>query len=40
MVAPREEDPVLEELRSIDPNNLTPLQALEAIYRLKKRLEE
>lgn len=40
MMAPKEEDPVVEELRSIDPNNLTPLQALEAIYRLKKRLEE
>ena len=33
----RKEDPVLEELREIDPDNLTPLKALETIYRLRKR---
>jgi len=40
MLAPGEDDPVLDEIRGLDPNNLTPLQALELLYRLKKRLEE
>ncbi|MGA1873560.1 MAG: DNA mismatch repair protein MutS [Thermoplasmatota archaeon] len=40
MLALPEDDPVLEELRSLDPNNMTPMQALEAIYKLKKRLED
>jgi DNA mismatch repair protein MutS len=40
MMAGPQEDPVIDEIRSIDPNNLTPMEALEAIYRLKKRLEE
>ena len=40
MIESQGDDPVLEELRNIDPNNLTPLQALEALYRLHKRLQE
>ncbi|MFW3146004.1 MAG: DNA mismatch repair protein MutS [Thermoplasmatota archaeon] len=40
MMAPREEDPVLGELKRLDPNNMTPMQALETLYRLKKRTEE
>lgn len=35
-----EEDPVVGELRNMDPNNMTPLQALEALYRLKKKMED
>ncbi|MGA1866846.1 MAG: DNA mismatch repair protein MutS, partial [Thermoplasmatota archaeon] len=40
MLAQQHEDPVIDEVRSLDPNNMTPIQALETIYRLKKRLEE
>ncbi len=40
MLVPREEDPLVEEIKDLDPNNLTPMQALEAIYRLKRKLEE
>ncbi|MBN1389819.1 MAG: DNA mismatch repair protein MutS [Candidatus Thermoplasmatota archaeon] len=40
MLQPPGDDPVMEEIRSLDPNNMTPMQALEAIYKLKKRLEE
>ncbi|MBF0143684.1 MAG: DNA mismatch repair protein MutS [Magnetococcales bacterium] len=31
-------EPALEELRALDPNALTPLQALEALFRLKSLL--
>lgn len=40
MLAPGEEGPVMDELRSLDPNNLTPMQALEILYKLKRRLEK
>lgn len=40
MLAPAEDDPIIDELRNLDPNNLTPMQALEAVYKLKKQLEE
>jgi hypothetical protein len=40
MLAGPEEDPMIDEIRSMDPNNMTPIEALEAIYKLKKRLEE
>ncbi|MFO8050875.1 MAG: DNA mismatch repair protein MutS [Thermoplasmatota archaeon] len=40
IIASREEDPVLEELKRLDPNNMTPIQALEALYRLKKKTED
>ncbi|MBN1538584.1 MAG: DNA mismatch repair protein MutS [Candidatus Thermoplasmatota archaeon] len=40
MLIGRHEDPMLDEIRSMDPNNMTPMQALEAVYRLKKRMEE
>jgi DNA mismatch repair protein MutS len=40
MLAGPVEDPVIDDIRSIDPNNMTPLEALEAIYKLKKKLEE
>jgi DNA mismatch repair protein MutS len=40
MLAPAAEDPVLDEIRSLDPNNLTPMQALEVLYRLKRKLED
>ncbi len=40
MLAPKEEDPVIDELRSLDPNNLSPMQALELLYRLKRKLED
>jgi DNA mismatch repair protein MutS len=40
MLAGPEEDPVIDDIRSMDPNNMTPIEALEAIYKLKKRLEE
>ncbi|MGA1820755.1 MAG: DNA mismatch repair protein MutS, partial [Thermoplasmatota archaeon] len=40
MLAPPEEDPVLDEIRSLDPNNMTPMEALEVLYKLRKRLEE
>ncbi len=38
MLAPKVEDPLIDEIKSMDPANMTPLQALEAIYKLKKRL--
>jgi len=34
------EDPLREELRRIDPNNVTPMQALELLYRLRKKASE
>ncbi|MGA1793689.1 MAG: DNA mismatch repair protein MutS [Thermoplasmatota archaeon] len=40
MLAPPDEDPILDDIRSLDPNNMTPMEALEAIYKLKKRMEE
>jgi DNA mismatch repair protein MutS len=33
-------DPVLEELRTLDPENMTPIEALVALGRLRTRLEE
>jgi DNA mismatch repair protein MutS len=33
-------DPIREELQRIDPNNLTPMQALEMLYKLRKHLSE
>lgn len=33
------EHPVLEELRRLDPDRLTPLQALELLYRLREMLD-
>ena len=35
---PPDEHPVLGELRAIDPDRLTPLEALELLHRLKERL--
>ena len=35
-----EEHPLLEELRGIDPENLTPMQALEVLAEIKRRLAE
>ncbi|MFW5867026.1 MAG: DNA mismatch repair protein MutS [Armatimonadota bacterium] len=32
--------PIVEELKSLDPQNMTPLQALEALARLKQSAEE
>ncbi len=32
--------PVVEELKALDPDNMTPLQALEALARLKKKAAE
>jgi DNA mismatch repair protein MutS len=29
--------PIVEELKSLDPQNMTPLQALEALARLKEK---
>jgi hypothetical protein len=40
MLAGPEQDPLLDEIRSMDPNNMTPIEALEAIYKIKKRMEE
>jgi DNA mismatch repair protein MutS len=34
------ESPVLESLRRLDPDGLTPRQALEQLYRLKQQLDE
>ncbi|MGA1821351.1 MAG: DNA mismatch repair protein MutS [Thermoplasmatota archaeon] len=34
------ENPVLEELRNLDLDNMTPLQAMEAVYRLRKKARE
>lgn len=36
----REESAVEKELRDIDPDNLTPIQALAVLADLKKKLEE
>ena len=33
-------DEILEALRALDPNALSPREALEAIYRLKRLIEE
>jgi len=33
-----EDHPVLAELRAVDPNRLTPLEALELLHRLKQRM--
>jgi hypothetical protein len=33
-------DPIREELEKIDLNNMTPLQAMEALYKLKKRTND
>ncbi len=40
MLAGPEEDPMIDDIRSMDPNNMTPMDALEAIYKLKKRMED
>ncbi len=37
---PRGQHPVLETLRGLDPNTLTPLEALDLLSRLKRRLED
>lgn len=37
---PAGEHPVLGELRSVDPDRLTPLEALELLHRLKQRLTD
>jgi DNA mismatch repair protein MutS len=34
------EHPVVQELRDLEPDGMTPLQALEALYTLKRRLRE
>jgi DNA mismatch repair ATPase MutS len=36
----RPESPVLESLRQLDPDDLSPRKALEQLYRLKRQLEE
>jgi DNA mismatch repair protein MutS len=36
----RAESPVLETLRGLEPDELTPRQALEQLYRLKQQLNE
>jgi DNA mismatch repair protein MutS len=35
---PEAEDPLIEELKKIDPDSLTPLKALEILYELRDRL--
>ena len=35
-----EEHPLIEELRGLDPENLTPMQALEVLAEIKRRLSE
>ncbi|HUK38062.1 MAG TPA: DNA mismatch repair protein MutS, partial [Methanomicrobiales archaeon] len=35
-----EEHPVLKELRELSPDGMTPIQALEALYALRKRVRE
>ncbi len=35
LTAPREEDPLRDELAALDPDSLTPRDALDAIYKLK-----
>lgn len=37
--SPEPEPPVLESLRQLDPDNLSPRQALEQLYRLKQQLD-
>lgn len=39
MLASRADDPLRDDLEKLDINNLTPLQAMEALYRLKKRAQ-
>ena len=39
MLSSEDEHPVLSELSRMDPNNMSPLQALEALYKLKKELD-
>jgi DNA mismatch repair protein MutS len=36
----QDEHPVVDELRHLDPNNLTPLEALTILYNLKKKAED
>jgi DNA mismatch repair protein MutS len=36
---PTERHPVVEELAAIDPDALTPREALDALYRLRKQLD-
>jgi DNA mismatch repair protein MutS len=33
------EDPIIREIRRLDPANMTPLQALETLYRIRRRLD-
>ena len=40
MLGAHRSDPVKDELERLDPNNMTPLEALEALYRLRKKLSE
>jgi DNA mismatch repair protein MutS len=37
--APRPDHPALEELKTLDPDRLTPREALEALYRLRELLD-
>jgi DNA mismatch repair protein MutS len=39
MFGGQEEDPVLGELRALNPDHMTPMQALQKLQELKKRLE-
>jgi DNA mismatch repair protein MutS len=39
LFAPQAEHPALAELRDIDPDDLTPKQALDVLYRLRNQLE-
>ncbi|MFP4250188.1 MAG: hypothetical protein ACLFU7_11050, partial [Armatimonadota bacterium] len=32
--------PIVEELKELDPQNMTPIQALEALARLKEKAED
>jgi hypothetical protein len=34
------EDPLLEEIRRMEVDNLSPMQALQELYRLRKQLTE
>jgi DNA mismatch repair protein MutS len=34
---PPRPDPLADDLDGLDPNNMTPMEALEALYRLKKK---
>jgi len=40
MLSSRGIDPLREEIEKLDINNMTPLQAMEALYRLKKRTDD